>query len=100
MLLGNYYAHHGFKYSANVNLWFFVAFSANGIDGEIGWKQIIAIIISTAMMQGFTIWLHDTLSVKHGKLELNNPYLKSLKSPEAKVFQYAPVCFVTIQRDS
>jgi len=93
--LGDYYAHHGFKYASNMNTWFFLAsFHVNLAD--LTTLQMITLCITTGCIQGFIIWWHDTNLIKLGKLELKNVLVNDQMSAEEKAFTYAPVSFFII----
>ncbi|MCP4413735.1 MAG: hypothetical protein GY808_14340 [Gammaproteobacteria bacterium] len=96
MLLGNYYIHHGFKYASNLNLSFFVAFSDAYVQPNPSLHRYITIALSTAFIQGYIIWIHDTHCIKQGMLELDNPFSRAGKSAEEISFQYAPLTFFLI----
>ncbi len=96
MLLGNYYIHHGFKYASNLNLSFFVAFSDAYVQPNPSLNRYITIALSTAFIQGYIIWIHDTHCIKQGMLELDNPFSRAGKSAEEISFQYAPLTFFLI----
>lgn len=93
--MGNYYIHHGFKYAANMNLWFFLA-STHADLSTLNTLQWITLCIATGVMQGFFIWIHDTLGLKHGHIILTNVLVKPGMSPEEQTFTYAPLCFFCI----
>lgn len=90
------YLHHGLKYAANINLVFLVIFADAYKSSEIGIQRSLGIILGTAFAQGYLIWLHDTFSMRIGKLEIKNIFAKSGTSPEEKVFRYAPGTFFII----
>ena len=90
--LGDYYAHHGFKISANINTSFFLTSYAVSLN-NLSLAQKVTLVISTACVQGFIIWWHDTILIKLGKLELKNVLVNDRMSPEEKAYAYAPVSF-------
>jgi hypothetical protein len=94
--LGNFYAHHGFKYSANMNLWFFIATYGLNFFSNLSWEKILITSIANGAIHGFFIWIHDTLSIKFGKIELTNILKKPGMSAEAQAFSFAPATFFAL----
>lgn len=95
-MLGNYYAHHGLKYSSNMNLCFFIATLGRALSETSSLESYISIVLSTGFIQGFWIWVHDTLSIKRGMLEIHNVLAKEGDSAEQITFKYAPPCFFAL----
>ncbi len=95
-LLGNYYPHHGFKYAAHLNLSLFLAFGALAGQPEPTPLAYLLACLATGCIEGFIVWLHDTLSLKQGLLEIDNPFSRAGCSPEQVSFQYAPTTFFLI----
>ncbi len=96
-LLGAFFWHHGFKYSSNINLLFFLIFTDAGPGVDLSLAKIVSLSLSMAFAEGFTIWIHDTHLIKHGILELlKNPLAAQGKSAEEIAFSYAPASFFAI----
>jgi hypothetical protein len=93
--IGNYYAHHGFKISGNMNTSFFLVSFATVLH-PLNWAQIATLTIACGCVQGFLVWYHDTLLIKLGKLELSNVLVTAKMSPEEKAYSYAPECFFVL----
>ena len=97
--LGNYYWHHGFLYSRHMALFLLIPFLAVASDStpkDLKLLQEVSLILSTGFIHGFFYWLHDTVILKLGMVELNTPIAKAGKCPEAVVYAYAPVVFTLL----
>jgi hypothetical protein len=94
-LVGNFYAHHGFMYSANMAPLLFVAFLGTPHE-PISAATAVRILICTAALHGFVLWLHDILIVRHDMVEIYNRPASQGRSPEEIVTHYAPLCFFLI----
>lgn len=90
--LGNYYAHHGFKITGNMNTWMIIAHLGTDLS-ELSPMGSLSLMVSTGCINGFIIWWHDIAIMKEGKLELFSPLIKPSMSPEEKVYTYGPLCF-------
>jgi hypothetical protein len=91
-LVGNYYAHHGFMYSANMAPLLFVAFLGTPHQ-PLSAATATRILLCTGALHGFVLWLHDILIVRHDLVEIYNLPARQGRSPEEIVTHYAPLCF-------
>ena len=94
-LVGNYYAHHGFMYSANMTPLLFVAFLGTPHE-PVSAATAIRILLCTGALHGFVLWVHDILIVRHDMVEIYNRPASQGRSPEEIVTHYAPLCFFLI----
>ena len=94
-LVGNYYAHHGFMYAANMTPLLFVAFLGTPRE-PVSAGTAVRILICTGALHGFVLWLHDILIVRHDMVEIYNRPAREGRSPEEIVTHYAPFCFFLI----
>ena len=94
-LVGNYYAHHGFMYAANMTPLLFVAFLGTAHE-PVSAGAAARILICTGALHGFVLWLHDILIVRHDMVEIFNRPAREGRSPEEIVTHYAPLCFFLI----
>ena len=94
-VVGSYYAHHGFMYSANMSPLLFIAFlgthseplsTRNGASGSA----------LHGCSPRLRVWIHDILIVRHGMVEIYNRPAAEGRSPEEIVTHYAPLCFFLI----
>jgi hypothetical protein len=94
-VIGNFYAHHGFKYASTMSPLLFVAFLGTP-SGSLSASTVFRVLVCTATLHGFVMWLHDIQIVRHGMVEVfNRPALEG-RSPEEIVTHYAPICFFLI----
>jgi hypothetical protein len=93
--LGRYYAHHGFKYAANMNTWFFLA-SFHVDIAHLTFPMTLTLAITTGATHAFITWWHDTHLLKMGKLEIYNVLVNPSMSAEEKSFSYAPTSFFVL----
>jgi hypothetical protein len=91
--VGSYYAHHGFMYAANMSPLLFISFLGSS---AFSWAMALRILLCTAALHGFVLWIHDILIVKHKMVEIFNRPNAEGRSPEEIVFYYAPLCFFLI----
>jgi len=94
-LVGNFYAHHGFMYSANMTPLLFVAFLGTPHE-SLSAGTATRILLCTAALHGFVLWVHDILIVRHDMVEIYNRPASQGRSPEEIVTHYAPFCFFLI----
>jgi hypothetical protein len=91
-VVGGYYFHHGFMYAASMSPLLFVTFLGTPPQA-LTIPAIIRILLSTAALHGFVLWIHDILLVKHAMVEIHNRPAAEGRSPEEIVTYYAPLCF-------
>lgn len=94
-VVGSYYAHHGFMYCANMSPLLFVAFLGTDVK-TVSFGLAVRVLLTTAAMQGFLLWILDILIVRYGMVEIDNRPTREGKSPEEIVTYYAPLCFSLI----
>ena len=94
-LVGNFYAHHGFMYSANMTPLLFVAFLGTPHE-PVSAATATRILLCTGALHGFVLWVHDILIVRHDMVEIYNRPASQGRSPEEIVTHYAPLCFFLI----
>jgi hypothetical protein len=94
-VIGAFYWHHGFLYSANMGPLLFLSFLGTPA-GALSAASIVRILICTAALNGFVYWWHDILLVRYGMVEIFNRPSKEGRSPEEIVTHYAPLCFSLI----
>lgn len=94
-VVGSFYAHHGFMYAANLAPVLFVAFLGTPRE-PISTATATRILLCTGALNGFVLWIHDILIVRHGMVEIYNGPAKKGRSPEEIVAHYAPLCFFLI----
>ena len=86
-----FFPHHGFIYSSTIagGLWA-VGFC---LPQDPTWQQraVASALLGTAT--GFVGWLHDTLAVRDGLIELRTPIRLSGASAHESVFEYGPATF-------
>ncbi len=92
MLLGRYYVHHGFIYAGNMGALLLIPFLGQSPE-DFTLPRALSIVLSTAALHGFVLWLHDIGIVKLGMVELFNRPARQGRSPEEIVTYYAPLCF-------
>ena len=94
-VVGSYYAHHGFMYAANMSPLLFLSFLGSPLN-VISVGVVVRIILCTAALHGYVLWIHDVFIVKLKMVEIFNPPAYQNRSPEEIVFYYAPLCFFLI----
>ena len=94
-VVGNYYAHHGFMYAANMSPLLFIAFLGSSRE-SLSLGAAIRVLLCTGALHGYVLWIHDVLIVRHGMVEIYNPPAAEGRSPEEIVTHYAPLCFFLI----
>lgn len=92
MLVGNYYIHHGFKYSASMSLLLFIVFLGTP-RSSLTAETVVRIALCAAALEGFVDWIHEILLVKFGLVEIYNRPAAEGRSPEEIVTYYAPLTF-------
>lgn len=96
MMMGNYFIHHGFIYSAHMNVCLYFSFGDISSLSSLSSSHIISIIVCSAVVNAYVLWLHDIYIVKADMVEIDNPPANEGKSPEEIVFYYAPIGFLLI----
>lgn len=91
-VVGSYYAHHGFMYSANLSSLLFIAFLGTNRE-PLSLATVFRVLLCTGALHGFVAWMHDILIVRHGMVEIYNRPAAEGRSPEEIVTHYAPLCF-------
>lgn len=91
-VIGSYYIHHGFMYCANMSCPLLLSFIDLSKE-SLCTATVIRILLTTAGLQAFVLWIHDILLVKHDMVEIRNRPGRNNKSPEEIVTHYAPLCF-------
>lgn len=95
-VVGNFYIHHGFMYAANMSPLLFIPFLGCSPQHSLQMGESIRIILCTAALRGYVLWIHDVYIVRLKMVEIFNRPAAEGKSPEAIVFHYAPLCFFLI----
>jgi len=88
--MGNYYIHHGFIYAATMGFILYFAFIP---PVQNSWQIWIGNIVRCAGILGFVGWLHDTIAIREGRMEVYNKQWKQGFAAEVIAAQYAPLCF-------
>ncbi|MGD0815598.1 MAG: hypothetical protein ABSA83_18550 [Verrucomicrobiota bacterium] len=91
-VVGSYYAHHGFMYSANMSPLLFIALLGTPHE-SLSTATVLRVLLCTGALYGFTAWMHDILMVRHGMVEIYSRPAAQGRSPEEIVTHYAPLCF-------
>lgn len=91
-MLGNYFIHHGFIYSAALSAALYITFIPTAINDGWGW---VVNMIRLAGLAGFVGWFHDTVALREGMLAMYNTPWKQGASPEAVAFHYGPLGFTS-----
>ena len=94
-VVGNYYVHHGFMYSANMSPLLYLTFDVR-TPHSLDIAEFLRIAVVTGAVQGFVLWIHDILIVRADLVEIDNRPTRERRSPEEIVTFYAPVCFFLI----
>jgi hypothetical protein len=94
-VIGNFYLHHGFKYASTMSPLLFIAFLGTP-HGPLSTSTILRVLVCTATLHGFVMWLHDIQIVRYGMVEVFNQPAAEGRSPEEIVTHYAPLCFFLI----
>ena len=95
-LIGNYYFHHGFKYASNILLAYYIATVIVGSGVIHSVREAMNISILTGLFEVALIWVHDTLSIKTGKLVIKNVLKEGTTSALVISSRYVPICFFAI----
>ena len=94
-VVGSYYAHHGFMYSANMSPLLFIAFLGTHSE-PLSTATVLRVLLCTGALHGYVLWVHDILIVRHDMVEIYSRPAAEGRSPEEIVTHYAPLCFFLI----
>jgi len=94
LLFGNFYPHHGLIYAADMMPLLFPAFLGTPHDA-LSKAVIIRILLCTAALHGYVLWLHDILILRCGMVEILSPPPGN-RSPDEIATSYAPASFFAI----
>jgi hypothetical protein len=93
-LIGNYFIHQGFIYSATFGMELYLSFFPPA-HGTEAWT-LIGNMARTAAMMVFIGWSHDLIAVREGVIEIYNGPWKRGASPETIVAHSAPLCYALL----
>lgn len=88
--IGRYCVHHGFMYAPYFSLTFYVCY---GAGGDLGAGGAVAVIVASALVQGFASTLHDLQGLRSGFIRIHSKKSREGAGPEAIALDYAPVGF-------
>ena len=94
LLLGNYYPHHGLIYASDMMPLLFPAFLGTP-QGVLSKAVIVRILLCTAALHGYVLWLHDILILRCGMVEILSPPPGD-RSPDEIATSYAPASFFAV----
>ena len=95
LLIGRYFAHHGFLYAAKLSPLLLLAFLGTP-RAPLTPGAIVRILLATGALVGFVYWWHDLLLVRYGFVTVDNSPAREGASPETIVAHYAPLCFFLV----
>ena len=88
--IGRSCVHHGFMYAPYFSLTLYVCY---GAGGDLGPGGVIALIVASALVQGFLSTLHDLQGLRSGFIKIHSRKSREGAGPEAVALDYGPVGF-------